>query len=183
MKILTVCILLLSVALTALGQDYPENKNRAFQRVLKKQANSDEVKLREIPLPDSLYSSTFIYGDYYVAKTIVPFYVYVGRVNCCRAGGCDISNEKAGFEYFDYAIFFDLKGLVTKVKVFDYQATHGQEVCAPGWLKQFRHYDGQDELSVGKTIDAISGATISAIALTNDIAEKTRILQSHIIIQ
>ncbi len=106
-------------------------------------------------------------------------FVYVGRVNSCRAGGCSISLENGtggNSEYFDYFILFDHSHQVIIVKVFNYQATHGHEVSAKGWLKQFRGYNGTETLRVGKEIDAISGATISVFGITHDIQEKTKLL-------
>ena len=47
-----------------------------------------------------------------------------------------------------------------------------------GWLNQFIGYDGTKTLRVGKEIDSISGATISAYGITTDIQQKTFYLQS-----
>jgi len=80
-------------------------------------------------------------------------------------------------EFFDYLIVFDTNLSVQQVKVYNYQATHGQEVTTKGWLKQFQGYDGSRSLTVGKSIDAISGATVSVYEITNDIQEKTRLLK------
>lgn len=110
-------------------------------------------------------------------------YIYIGRINSCRAGGCSISpvDEVWGdSEYFDYFIFFDSTLNVSLVRVFNYQATHGQEVSARGWLKQFEGYDGKKDLHVGQEVDAIAGATISVHGITDDVVEKTRLLQSMV---
>ncbi len=108
-------------------------------------------------------------------------YVYVGRIYSCRAGGCCSStNEQvnAGSEYFEYFMFFDASKTVIFIDVFNYQATHGYEVTARGWLKQFVGYSGKDTLIVNKNIDSISGATISVHAITSDVQLKTSLLQS-----
>jgi hypothetical protein len=108
-------------------------------------------------------------------------YVYIGRVNSCRAGGCsdnrilltgDIS------EYFDYYIIFGDDCKIKQVRIYNYQATHGQEVTNKGWLKQFIDFDGKKKLKVGKNVDAISGATISVYAITADIENKTLLLRN-----
>lgn len=107
-------------------------------------------------------------------------HVYVGRVNTCRAGGCSSSSQLKSaadaFEYFDYFILFNLDNSVRHVQVFDYRATHGHEVCSRPWLKQFRGYDGEKELRVGKDIDGISGATISVHAITFNIETVSKLL-------
>jgi hypothetical protein len=113
-------------------------------------------------------------GNYYeISDLNSPLgYLYIGRVNSCRAGGCAISygdTLSGSFEYFDYLIIFDTTANIRSVKIFNYQSTHGQEICNRGWLKQFTGYNGDHKLEVGKDIDAISGATISVYNLTFDI--------------
>ena len=111
-------------------------------------------------------------------------YIYIGRVKSCRAGGCSINNtasENNDSEYFDYFILYNKNGAVELVRVYNYQATHGQEVTTKSWLKQFKNYDGSTELTVGKNVDAISGATISVNGLTADIEHKTSILKQTIL--
>ncbi len=112
-------------------------------------------------------------------NTDLQKYVYVGRVNGCREGGCSSPAETMNIdtpEFFDYLIVFDSRLAVQQVKVYNYQATHGQEITNKGWLKQFLGYDGKRSLTVGKSIDAISGATVSVYSITDDIQEKTRLL-------
>jgi Na+-translocating ferredoxin:NAD+ oxidoreductase RnfG subunit len=108
--------------------------------------------------------------------------IYIGRVNCCRTGGCTVerqTNLGDEYEYFDYFIIFDENQNVMAVKIFNYQATYGHEITSKSWLKQFIGYGEHDEsLEVGKEIDAISGATISVQAITYDIQEKTDLLKS-----
>jgi Na+-translocating ferredoxin:NAD+ oxidoreductase RnfG subunit len=86
--------------------------------------------------------------------------------------------EKAISEYFDYFMIFDTIPKIKSVKVFNYAATHGQEVTAKGWLKQFIGYSGDSKLTVGKNVDAISGATVSVAGIVTDIEIKTSLLQS-----
>lgn len=105
-------------------------------------------------------------------------YVYIGRVNSCRTGGCSLVNTSAdSFEYFDYYIIFDSQINVILVDVYNYQATHGQEITVKGWLKQFIGYNTTKNIAVGKNIDAISGATISVNGIVDDIIFKTSLLQ------
>ena len=108
-------------------------------------------------------------------------YVFIGRVNSCRAGGCCnalLNAENTESEYFDYFIFFDSANTVKLVEVYNYAATHGYEITAKGWLKQFVGFSGSDTLEVNKDIDGISGATVSVFAITGDVQEKTKLLKS-----
>ncbi len=98
-------------------------------------------------------------------------YAYAGRVYSCRSGGCAIdgSSGNGDLEYFDYFFITDKSVTIKKVKVFNYQATHGHEVMGWGWLRQFSGFSGGKQLIYGKDIEAISGATISASSLTTNI--------------
>jgi hypothetical protein len=110
-------------------------------------------------------------------------YAWVGRVKTCRVGGCEIETDqpaKMESEYFDYFILFDPECNVRLVKIYNYQASHGQEVTAKGWLKQFVGYDGKSELLVGKQIDAVSGATISVNAIAFDVEYRTGLLRESV---
>ena len=86
-------------------------------------------------------------------------------------------NFSGKVEYFDYFILFDITKTVQIVKVFNYQASRGHEITAKGWLKQFIGHDGSESLQVDKNIDAVSGATISAYAITADVNMKTSLLK------
>ncbi|MFC0877581.1 FMN-binding protein [Saccharicrinis sp. FJH2] len=165
------------------AQNAVDFQHKSLQKALQKYEISSVKHLREIALSDSLNKTHVVSGKFFRIvddpEATIRF-VYVGRVLSCRAGGCSINGNKnhdGDSEYFDYFMFFDPDKTVRLVKVFNYQATHGQEVTAHGWLKQFAGFDGTDNLDVGKNIDAISGATISVNALTFDVQEKTGILQ------
>lgn len=97
--------------------------------------------------------------------------IYVGRINSCRSGGCSVnlSEEAIAYEYFDYMLFTNTQGTVLWVKIFNYKATQGHEVMSRGWLNQFKGVHSGSSLEFGRDIESISGATVSATALTNDI--------------
>lgn len=105
---------------------------------------------------------------------------YVGRVFTCRTEGCKASDDNVnanGSEYFDYFILFDRSGKILSLQIYSFEATHGQEITLKSWLNQFVGYNGKNTLTVGKEIDAISGATTSVHRLTDDVIDKTRKLQ------
>jgi hypothetical protein len=107
-------------------------------------------------------------------------YVYIGRVNSCRTGGCahpDVAATQSTSEYFDYFVLFNNAKAIVSVVVFNYAATYGHQITARGWLKQFIGFNGEKELTVGKNIDAISGATISVNGITVDIQYRTNKLK------
>ncbi len=156
--------------------------NKTLQKVLKK-AGISYTDIVEITVSDSLISMDDAEGKYFrinYQNERQYRFIYIGRVNSCRAGGCSLSSEepfRASSEYFDYFILYDSSVTVKLVKVYNYKATHGHEITAKGWLKQFIGFDDSESLQVDKNIDAISGATISVHAITDDIRSKTRLLQ------
>ncbi|WP_291860438.1 FMN-binding protein [Marinilabilia sp.] len=163
------------------GQGEIEYQNRTLEKALSKEGVSDFSQISELKVADSLLQKHRTLGKFFevTANAGKYKYIYTGRVNSCRAGGCSISGEKSdpgNGEYFDYFILFDEGKTVQVVKVFNYQATHGYEITARGWLKQFSGHDGSEPLQVNKNIDAISGATISVQAITDDVELKTNLL-------
>lgn len=158
-------------------------ENKILQKELLKISEANHTQWEEIPLPESLGTLGHVQGKFLILpeSNDLKKYIYAGRVNSCRQGGCSNPVQTLTIEtpeYFDYLIVFDSHFSVTQVKVYNYQATHGQEVTNKGWLKQFQGFDGSRSLTVGKSIDGISGATVSVIGITNDIQEKTKLLKN-----
>ena len=163
------------------GQSEIKYHNKALLKILQRNEIESFDLLAEIIVPDPLKKKHRIEGKFFeIHSNVSQFrFIYAGRVNSCRAGGCSLSvsiPKEGESEYFDYFILFDKEKSVQVVKVFNYQATHGYEITAKGWLKQFMGYNGTKPLQVDKNIDAISGATISVYAITLDIEMKTKLL-------
>ncbi|MDI3526957.1 MAG: hypothetical protein PWR03_1140 [Tenuifilum sp.] len=140
-------------------------------------------KISNQSLPNLTTMGKVADGTFYTIKNAKPaFYAYCGRVYTCRTSGCDTSNPSYSNanEFFDYFILYDETPKIIAVKIYSYEATHGHEIGTKGWLKQFIGYSGTRKLSVGKEIDAISGATTSANNITNDIYVKTKTLKKLI---
>ncbi len=170
------------IAGSVCGQEGIDFSDKTLLRYLEKEGIQHPEKLMELSIPDSLEKKYSIDGKYFIIDpddTIEYRSLYVGRVISCRAGGCSrpgkSSNENP--EYFDYYILFDKLKKIEAVRVYNYQATHGYEITAKGWLKQFYGYDGSGLLEVNKNIDAISGATISVNAITADIELQSKFLR------
>lgn len=163
------------------GQGEIEYQNKTLKKALSKGGISGFSQIAEMSIPEFLEETHQIQGKFFEITSASEKYKYIftGRVNSCRSGGCSVSGQESkggDHEYFDYFILFDKDKTVQIVKVFNYQATHGYEITARGWLKQFAGYDGTESLQVNKTVDAISGATISVHAITDDVKMKTDLL-------
>ena len=68
---------------------------------------------------------------------------------------------------FEYLVVFDQSLIIKKVNVLVYREDYGGEIGSNRWLKQFVGKARSTELTVGKNIAAISGATISVYSMTN----------------
>ncbi len=177
MKLLILLLLNFGLAMSQAEIDY---QPKSLGKTLHKAGIENLSLVEELTFPDSIRNAVTLRGKFFqIPSEQSSFkYIYIGRVNSCRAGGCSVSNniESGGSEYFDYFILFDSKKTVQEVKVFNYQATHGQEVTVKSWLKQFIGHSEDQTLAVNKNIDGISGATISVYAITADIEAKTKLL-------
>ena len=182
MRKISLFVFFITIELVSLGQDDIDYQNKHLVSSLKKNGIYDISLLEETKSYSFIQTETK--GKFFTVsenlKTSEVKYVYVGRVNSCRTGGCSNSGssipENRESEYFDYFIFFDLAKTVKLVEVYNYAATHGYEITSKGWLKQFAGFSGNDTLLVNKDIDGITGATVSVYAITADIQEKVKIL-------
>lgn len=172
MKLLQVT-LLLSVALTFFTASMPAKNNipPELTETIKKKWPGSNVVL--VAGKTQIDKNTTLYKI--VQNNDLIGWAYTRRVLSCRNGGCEGSGStveaNVSHEYFDYYALLNTQYSILEIKVYNYAATHGQEICSKAWLRQFKGYDGSKNLRYGKDIDAISGATISGIALTQDIGE------------
>ena len=72
------------------------------------------------------------------------------------------------YDYFDYLLAFAPDFSVLGITITVYRSSHGAAICQKKWLSQFEAYAGE-ELTLGKEIDAVAGATISATSMVKDI--------------
>lgn len=149
---------------------------KKIQRTIKKTWKLEDIEIERF---EDVYHP--VSGSFYYLKNneVLQGYLYVGRVNSCRSGGCSINQEDydLSFEFFDYFIITDSLKSIKRVKIFNYQATQGHEVMSIGWLKQFVGYNGDQKLRYGKEIEAISGATVSAKTLNADLQSIIQLLK------
>ena len=149
--------------------------HRKIHRTIKKILKLESVEIIQFddivqPITGSFY--------YLKSKNVLQAYLYVGRVNSCRSGGCAINQNdiNLSYEFFDYFIITDTIASIKKVQIFNYQATQGHEVMSHGWLRQFVGYDGGQKLRYGHETEAISWATVSAKALNIDLQSVIKLL-------
>jgi len=86
------------------------------------------------------------------------------------------TQSKGRYDYFDYLICLDSELTIQKVSILKYRSEHGGEIASKKWLAQFIGYS-EGELRYKKDISAISGATISAGSITEDIPKVIALLR------
>ena len=181
----SVILLILGSISLFMNSSFEEKIDYKPKMLLKEISNlpsGKEYQLNELVHPGITTDTYDLKGKFFeiICNDNKIYTAYVGRVNCCRAGGCsnlvtiDFDGE---FEYFDYFILYDSQNRIVTTRVYNYEATHGAEITAKGWLNQFSGFDGTKNLRIGKEVDAISGATISVFGLVADIQEKTELLR------
>lgn len=74
---------------------------------------------------------------------------------------------------------FDKKGVIVGSYIIKYREQHGKQVTNETWLKQFEGKKVESDFLLGKDIDGISGATISARAVSLGMKRLT-ILNKHL---
>jgi len=155
--------------------------HKSINKAIKAELNYRQAQLIEHKVNDSIFFLPS--GKYFYVKTKeldkTLGFTYVGRLACCKAGGCDNpssinSSSNAPAEYLDYFILYDSTFTVKHVGIFNYQATYGYGVTAKSWLKQFNNLSSKSENINNFKVDAISGATVSVNAITQDVLFHTK---------
>jgi len=89
-----------------------------------------------------------------------------------------LTSAKGRHDKFDYFIIYNSSLDIQLIKILIYRSNYGSEITAKRWLSQF-YEKKADSLKYGSDIQAISGATFSAIALTKNVNRINKILQEY----
>lgn len=89
-----------------------------------------------------------------------------------------LTSARGRHDSFDYFIIYNSSLEIKFIKVLVYRSDYGSEITAKRWLKQF-YTKKTDSLKYGSDIQAISGATFSAISLTKNVNRITKKLKEH----
>jgi len=143
----------------------PEKKvNKLVSKVWKNQ----EVSLSTLEVPDTLAAEITSLNTVYKDDEIVGYACYATAFGC-RIGGCAAATKGnlQSYDTFDYIVIYDENLSILKVDIANYSGEYGYEICRPRWLTQFIGSTLGFEL--GENIDGISGATVSATFLIEDL--------------
>lgn len=127
-----------------------------------------DIELQAMDIPDSL-KGDFISLNLVTENGKTIGYACYTTAFGCKIGGCAApSNPNAqSYETFDYIAIYDTDLNIKKVDIADYGGQYGYEICRPKWLKQFIGKNSGFKLE--ENIDGISGATVSATYLIDDL--------------
>lgn len=94
-----------------------------------------------------------------------------------------LSSAMGRYDRFDYLALLSPGIRVIQVGIINYRSDHGYQVASPRWLAQFNGYSADSLWQVGREVDAISGATISATGLCNDLYTAMQRLREQVLIE
>lgn len=109
-------------------------------------------------------------------------YAILSKSYGCRVGGCavysDNMDKSGSYDPFYYGIITGTDFSIKNVQVFEFYSEYGYQITHKKWLAQFIGTNGIG-LQYGSDIDAISGATISAKSLIEDVDVACTELRQH----
>lgn len=167
--------LLLSAVLVAFT--VPEKK---VEKLVSQVWKEKEILLNEVILPDSLKIDFKYFGTINSGTKLLGYACYTSAYGC-RIGGCAAPGNATAesYETFDYIVIYDPQLSILKIDITNYPGEYGYEICRTKWLEQFK--GKTDGFELNKNVDGISGATVSATYLINDlnsVGAKIKTLQS-----
>jgi electron transport complex protein RnfG len=147
-----------------LADHFKDSEIVDFRRITLSSRTREEIERR---LGEKLEKGEYIF---YVART---------------ADGIDgyalFDREIGQHEYIDFATFFDCDGRVTRVEVVAYREPYGEGIRSQRFRNQFVGKSAQDRMRAGKDIDVISGATLSAQAMTKAVKRASVLLRDTVL--
>lgn len=169
-KISTIVLVLITLVAFAT----PEKK---LNKIAAKVWKGEKIELQKMELPGSLKGEVITLSVVKSNNKIIGYACYTTAFGC-KVGGCAApSNPNAqSYETFDYIVVYDANLNIKKVDIANYGGEYGYEICRPKWLSQFIGKNRGFELE--KNIDGISGATVSATFLIDDLNDIGKKLES-----
>lgn len=157
--------LLLVVTIVLIGSEtsaknYPKPIQKRIDKAIKSAFKVEDVQFEELP------EITFSENDFPGIEKLSINRLSLKDESIGMA--CFASSEGKN-DLFDYLVLFDNSLTIKKVVILIYRSSYGGEIMAKYWLKQFEGKYNGEQLEFEKDIDSISGATVSAPAITTGI--------------
>lgn len=141
---------------------------KAIDKVLKKSFKNLVYEKAIVEVPDSLKTTL---GELYSVSVNgkLEGYVCYATAFGCKVGGCAKPNDPnlSSYETFDYIVVFNKDLSIRNLEIANYPGAYGYEICRKSWLNQF--IGKTPALKLYEDVDGVSGATISAQFLVEDL--------------
>ena len=85
------------------------------------------------------------------------------------------------YHYFDYYIIFNSEAEILQIRILEYRENYGAEICSKNWLANFIHLSTNTYSEYNRSIDGISGATISVNSIKSDVFKVSNILKKAVL--
>jgi len=93
-------------------------------------------------------------------------HVWAAKRGDALLGHVFVDNVIGREDFITYAVGIGADGKLLPVEILDYRESHGGEIRAKGWLKQFAGKSEQSQLRMRMDIKSIAGATLSSEHVT-----------------
>ena len=121
------------------------------------------------------FASRVFGGEALAERLNTPERVYLMKKQNSLIGYFMSTSARGRYDYFDYAIAYDLDFSILGLSILVYRSSHGAAISQKGWLSQFDGYAGEG-WTLGKEVDAIAGATVSATSLLKDLERTYKLM-------
>ena len=118
-------------------------------------------------------------GEPFTAEHVEVRRAFVSEGDVEKLAGRAVLNDDVGkYRPITYLVAADPAGKVVRVELLVYRESHGGQVRGRGFLEQYEGKGTADPLRVGKDITSISGATLSARAVSKGVKRTVLLLEA-----
>lgn len=157
-------IVIIVISLLCLSADLPPAILKKMDKALKALWENKVVVKEEIDVSKMQFQNTYLKLNKLLVENKVVGYLVISRA-------------KSRVDFFDYMIVYKPDLSILSISVLAYREDYGGEISSKRWLKQFDGKSNPTQMKFGDDIQSISGATISARSLTQDVQEATKNIQ------
>ncbi len=92
-----------------------------------------------------------------------------------------VAQAPSKFHQFDYHFIFNDNAEVLKVEILKYIENYVAEICSKKWLKQFIKKSTANFSDFNRSVDGISGATLSVNSVKTEVFKMSEIVKKEIV--
>lgn len=118
-------------------------------------------------------------GEPFTAEHVEIRRAFAAEAGAEKLAGRAVLNDDVGkYRPITYLVAVDPAGKVVRVELLVYRESHGGQVRGRGFLEQYEGKGSGDPIRVGKDITSISGATLSARAVSKGVKRTVLLLEA-----